>query len=56
MAPRLGEMLLKAGKITKDQLEEALEYQKKHGGKIGEILLKLGYIEDENVLNTFLAT
>ena len=55
MAPRLGEMLLKAGKITKEQLEEALEYQKKHGGKIGEILLKLGYIEDENVLNTFLA-
>ena len=55
MALKLGEMLLKAGKITKEQLEEALQEQKSHGGKLGETLLRLGYIKDENVINEFLA-
>ncbi len=55
MALRLGEMLLKAGKITKEQLEHALKEQKEHGGKLGEVLLRLGYIKDENVINEFLA-
>jgi len=55
MGLKLGEMLLKAGKITKEQLEEALQEQKSHGGKLGETLLRLGYIKDENVINEFLA-
>ncbi len=55
MALRLGEMLIRAGKITKEQLEQALAFQKEHGGKLGEILLKLGFIKDESVIQEFLA-
>jgi len=55
MALKLGEMLIKAGKITEDQLEDALKHQKDHGGKLGEILLRLGFVEDENVINGFIA-
>ncbi len=55
MALKIGEMLLKAGKISQEQLEQALYEQKEHGGKLGEVLLRLGYIKDENVINGFLA-
>ncbi|MCD6594773.1 type IV-A pilus assembly ATPase PilB [bacterium] len=55
MGLKLGEMLLKAGKITNEQLEEALKEQKSHGEKLGEALLRLGYIKDDNVINEFLA-
>lgn len=55
MALMLGEMLIKAGKITEEQLQQALDYQKKHGGKIGEVLLRLGFIKDERIINEFLA-
>ncbi|RKZ28544.1 type IV-A pilus assembly ATPase PilB [bacterium] len=55
MALRLGEMLIKAGKITQEQLDAALQHQKEHGGKLGEILLHLGYIKSEGVINEFLA-
>jgi len=55
MALKLGEMLLKAGRITQEQLEHALKEQKEHGGKFGEVLLRLGYVKDENVINSFLA-
>lgn len=55
MAMRLGEMLVTKGIISPMQLEKALEYQKKHGGRIGEILLLLNYI-DETTLASFLST
>lgn len=55
MSTRLGEMLATKGIITPMQLEKALEYQKKHGGRIGEVLLSLNYI-DENTLASFLST
>ncbi len=55
MALKLGEMLIKAGKITKDQLKNALQHQKDHGGKLGEVLLHLRFVEDENVINGFIA-
>lgn len=55
MAARLGEMLVKARLVSEQQIERALEYQKIYGGKIGEILLKLGFI-DEGLLTSFLAT
>ena len=44
---KLGEMLLKKKLITKEQLDTAIEYQKSLGGKIGSIIVKLGYITDE---------
>ncbi|MFN7182072.1 MAG: hypothetical protein ACK4NF_05290 [Planctomycetota bacterium] len=55
MVIKLGEMLVTKGLLSPVQLEKSLEYQKKHGGRIGEILLALGYI-DEKTLASFLAT
>lgn len=51
---RLGELLLKEGLITKEQLNEALKEQKNKGGKIGYNLVKLGFI-DEKTLTSFLS-
>ncbi|KQC08256.1 MAG: hypothetical protein APR62_04970 [Smithella sp. SDB] len=42
----LGEMLLTAYCITPDQLEKALEEQKKTGEKLGEILVRFGFIDN----------
>ncbi|HPD18185.1 MAG: Flp pilus assembly complex ATPase component TadA [Candidatus Goldbacteria bacterium] len=49
----IGEMLVEEGIITKEQLKDALEEQKKTGEKIGEILIRMGYISKE-ILWTFL--
>lgn len=46
---RLGEELLKAGLINQDQLNKALEEQRKSGGRVGYNLVKLGYIDEEDV-------
>jgi type IV pilus assembly protein PilB len=48
---RIGELLCKQGQITSSQLQEALDYQKRHQGRLGSILLKLGYIEEETIVN-----
>lgn len=45
----LGRVLVKMGKISRQQVHEALEVQKEQGGPIGQILIDLGYI-DEGVL------
>ncbi len=44
---RLGDILVKSGALTKGNLDRALSYQKEHGSKLGEALIKLGYISDE---------
>ena len=45
---RLGEILAEAGTITRRQLEQALAYQKEHGGlRIGQALTALGVTEAE---------
>ncbi len=49
----IGEMLLEEGIITKEQLKDGLEEQKRTGEKIGKILIKMGYISKE-ILWTFL--
>jgi type IV pilus assembly protein PilB len=48
---RIGELLLRENKITPQQLQEALEEQKRQGGssKIGAILVKMGFITDESL-------
>ena len=46
---RLGEMLIKAGVITQEQLDEALEEQKSGKGRIGEILVRLGYTTEDKI-------
>jgi hypothetical protein len=49
MAARLGEILLKANRITRDQLDQAIVQQKVEGGRLGTILAKLGLMREEDV-------
>jgi type IV pilus assembly protein PilB len=49
MAVRIGELLLKEKRITAEQLQEALNYQRQNGGKLGLNLIKLGFVKDEEV-------
>ena len=49
MAVRIGELLLKEKRITAVQLQEALNYQKQNGGKLGANLVKMGYVKDEEI-------
>jgi type IV pilus assembly protein PilB len=49
MSVRLGELLTKASLITQDQLKEALRVQKETGGKLGETLIKLGFVAEEDI-------
>src|SRR6476620_11343782 len=49
MPVRIGELLLKAKRITAEQLQDALTYQRQNGGKLGANLVKLGYIQDDEI-------
>ena len=44
MSGRLGAMLVSSGLITDDQLKKALSTQKMEGGRLGSILVKLGFV------------
>jgi len=46
---RIGEVLLERGIIDRKKLEEALAHQKEHGGLMGQVLIKLGYVTEEEV-------
>lgn len=47
---RLGEILLEKGSISKGQLDKALQLQKKQGGLIGQVLVRLGYVTEEEIV------
>jgi type IV pilus assembly protein PilB len=49
MAGKLGEILLKENLITPDQLKQALDHQKANGGRLGNALVKLGFMSDDEV-------
>src|SRR5437867_657259 len=49
MAVKLGEMLIKAGLLSPQELQEVLEYQKTNGGKLGLNLVKLGLVKEEDI-------
>ena len=51
---KLGELLIKAGLIDGSQMNSALSYKNHWGGRIGESLVRLGYITEED-LGTFIA-
>jgi len=46
----LGQVLLKRGVITQSQLKHALDTKKKEGGYLGEILIRLGAVEEHEVV------
>jgi len=49
MSGKLGEILLKENLISADQLKQALEHQKTSGGRLGNSLVKLGFLSDDEV-------
>ncbi len=49
MPIKLGELLVKESLISSQQLQEALTEQKQNGGKLGAIVVKRGFIADEEI-------
>ena len=47
---RIGEILVGGGKVEPMQLERALSHQDTVSSKIGEILVTLGYLSEEDVI------
>ena len=45
----LGELLVERGAINREELNQALEYQKEHAGLLGEILVKLKSATEEDI-------
>ena len=45
----IGEVMMASGVITGAQLAKALEYQKQKGGKLGAVLIHMGYISEEKL-------
>ena len=44
MSERLGELLVKADRITPEQLDMGLQNQRQNGGRLGTSLVELGFI------------
>jgi type IV pilus assembly protein PilB len=51
MADRLGELLVKRNFITPDQLKKATDEQKFKGGRLESILVKLGFVKEDDLLS-----
>ncbi|HEX8070503.1 MAG TPA: type IV-A pilus assembly ATPase PilB [Pyrinomonadaceae bacterium] len=49
MSAKLGEILVRENLLTPEQLREALDYQRQHGGRLGYNLVKLGLVSDDMV-------
>ena len=47
---KLGELLVDAGLISKDQLEQMLAKQKASGRKLGELLIEEGWVEEKQII------
>lgn len=50
MSTRIGEILLESGNVSEEELQKALQLQKKTPVKLGQILIKKGVISEEDVL------
>ncbi len=51
---KIGQILTTQGTITKEQLAEALHLQRQDGGLLGEILIKLGYANEGEIVEAIL--
>ncbi|MDD5255178.1 MAG: ATPase, T2SS/T4P/T4SS family [Candidatus Omnitrophica bacterium] len=47
---RLGELLIKEGVITQAQLDQAIRVQRQEGGRLGEILVRLGFLKEDQAV------
>jgi type IV pilus assembly protein PilB len=52
MAVKLGDLLLRSKLITPDQLEAALKSQREEGGKLGEALVRVGAVTENDITET----
>jgi type IV pilus assembly protein PilB len=50
MAIVIGDILLRTGYITKEQLARALATQREEGGRIGEVLIRQGALTEQQIL------
>ena len=48
---RLGDLLVEQGEISDKQLQQALDHQKKTGGKLGRTLIELGFVTEKKMLD-----
>lgn len=46
----IGELLIAEGLITREQLDHSLEEQKRHGGRLGNILKNLGIVTEGDII------
>jgi type IV pilus assembly protein PilB len=51
----LGDFLVALSHITEEQLSEALEIQKEQGGKLGQVLVKMGAISENEIVKVLSA-
>src|SRR5262250_1524022 len=49
MSAKLGEILVRENLISPQNLSEALDYQREHGGRLGFNLVKLGLVSDDMI-------
>jgi len=47
---KVGEILVKEGILSQEQLDKAIETQNKEGGRIGEVLIKLGLVTEQDIV------
>ncbi|MDI6890445.1 MAG: type IV-A pilus assembly ATPase PilB [Thermodesulfovibrionales bacterium] len=50
MPAKLGRLLIASNVISEEQLKEALDLQRRQGGRLGTNLVKLGYITEEKLV------
>lgn len=52
MSSRIGDLMVRTGLVTSEQLDKASESQKANGGFIGTHLVKLGYVSEQDLVQT----
>ncbi|HAJ57799.1 MAG TPA: hypothetical protein DCL35_08600 [Candidatus Omnitrophica bacterium] len=52
---QLGELLIERKIITGEHLQKSLDYQKVNGGLVGEILVQLGFANEEDIAQVLTA-
>jgi len=50
MTSRLGDVLQKRGDLTAEQLAQAMDQQREHGGALSSHLVRLGFLSEESLL------
>lgn len=48
--PRIGELLVSGGEIDPSQLDSALAHQRQWGGRIGQAIVRLGFLSEDRLL------